>query len=334
MGVFFLEEGIMYKMDLQTEIESFTGKSSAETRFSELRKQIPKKRAVRVNIYNKLFKWVCIMSAIFVCLTLASIVFFIGQTGFKVFEEVDPITFFFSLDWQPEVDIFGAGVFILGTLSLTLLTLAIATPLSIGIAIFTAEIAPNYLKKIIRPVLDLLVGIPSVVYGYLGVTILVPFLREASGSLMGDGLLAAALVLTLMVLPTITRISDDSIRFVPLSYREAAYALGSTRIQMIMKVVLPAAKKGIMTAIVLGMARAIGETMAVVMVIGNTPQLANSLFTPTSVLTSNIVMQITNVQFDTTWSYALYMMAFLLLFISLVMIIGVRLLSGHGGKSL
>ena len=143
-------------------------------------------------------------------------------------------------------------------------------------AIFTAEIAPNWLKGVMRPVLDLLVGIPSIVYGYLGLTVLIPFLRTVTGTTMGDGLLAAAIVLVIMVLPTIARISDDAITAVPLELREASYALGASRMQTIIKVLLPAAGPAIFTAIILGMARAIGETMAVVMVIGNTPQLAQT----------------------------------------------------------
>ena len=125
---------------------------------------------------------------------------------------------------------------LLGTFALTGLTLLFATPISIGVAIFTAEIAPNWLKRLLRPVLDLLVGIPSIVYGYLGLTILIPFLRNITGATMGDGLLAAAIVLTIMVLPTISRISDDAITSVPLELREASYALGSTRMQTIIKV--------------------------------------------------------------------------------------------------
>ena len=147
---------------------------------------------------------------------------------------------------------------------------------------------------------------------------------------MGDGLLAAAIVLVIMVLPTISRISDDAITAVSPELREASYALGASRMQTIFRVLIPAAGPGILTAIILGMARAIGETMAVVMVIGNTPQLASDLLTPTAVLTSNIVNQIIDVEFDSTWNYALYMMAFLLLIISNVLIIIIRKLRAKG----
>nr|WP_240908699.1 phosphate ABC transporter permease subunit PstC [Paenibacillus timonensis] len=278
----------------------------------------------RARVMDRLFKNYFLFSILALCLVLAMVVFFIGRTAILTFGEVSFAEFFFSFNWTPEEDRFGAALFIINTLSLTALTMIIAVPISVGMAILIAEIAPNWLKKIIRPLLDLLVGIPSIVYGYLGLTVLLPFLRELSGEGLGDGLLAAALVLTIMILPTISRISDDAISAVPKKYRDASYALGSTRLQAIFKAVLPAAGRGIVAAIILGMTRAIGETMAVVMVIGNTPQLAKSLFAPASVLTSNIVMQISNVEFESTWNYSLHMMAFLLLLISFALILLIR----------
>ncbi|QHT64055.1 phosphate ABC transporter permease subunit PstC [Paenibacillus lycopersici] len=289
-------------------------------------------RKARLKFYNRTFKIVCIASAVFVCLILFSILFMMGRTGVLTFETVSLKTFFFSTDWVPEDDQFGAFVFIFGTFALTLLTMIISVPLSVIIAIFLSEMTPGWLKNALRPILDLLVGIPSVVYGFLGMTVLIPMLRSVTGTNMGDGILAAAIVLTIMVLPTISRITDDSIVAVPKKFRDASYALGATRFHTIVRVVIPAAKSGIMYAVILGMARAIGETMAVVMVIGNTPQLADALFKPTSVLTSNIVMQIANVEFDSTWNYALYMMGFILLVISLIMIVAVRLIQGRGVK--
>ncbi|MFC4305445.1 phosphate ABC transporter permease subunit PstC [Cohnella boryungensis] len=290
-------------------------------------------RKNRLLIYNRLFKVACIASAVFVCLILFGILFFMFQTGVLTFREVSPAAFFFSTDWSPENESYGAFVFIFGTFALTLLTLIISVPLSVLIAVFLSEVAPRWLRNLLRPILDLLVGIPSVVYGFLGLTILIPLLRDLTGTNMGDGILAAAIVLTIMVLPTISRVSDDAISVVPRKYRDASYALGGTRFQTIFKVTIPAARSGILYGVILGMARAIGETMAVVMVIGNTPQLADALFKPTSVLTSNIVMQIANVPFDSTWNNALYLMGFLLLVISLLMIVLVRLLQRKGAKS-
>ncbi|WP_019908894.1 phosphate ABC transporter permease subunit PstC [Paenibacillus sp. HW567] len=284
------------------------------------------KRHRRHLFSNTLSRYYFLFSILALCVVLGLVIVFIGKTALLLFANISPLDFFFSFNWSPEEDAFGAAAFIVNTLSLTALTLLIAVPISVGMAVLCAEIAPKWMKSFIRPVLDLLVGIPSIVYGYLGLTVLLPFLRRVSGEGLGDGLLAAALVLALMVLPTICRISDDAIVAVPRKYRDAAYALGSTRLQVIMRVVLPAANRGIISAVILGMTRAIGETMAVVMVIGNTPQLAKTLFTPSSVLTSNIVMQISNVEFDSTWNYALHMMAFLLLLISFVLILIIRVL--------
>jgi phosphate transport system permease protein len=287
-------------------------------------------RSFRIRMKNQLFKYFFLFSIGMLCFVLGLVIYLVAQTGLLTFNDVTPTEFFFSLNWSPEEEIYGAGALIIGTLLLTGLTMLFAVPLSIGIALFTAEIAPGWFKRILRPILDLLVGIPSVIYGYIGLTVLVPFIREYSGEGLGDGLLAASLVLTIMILPTISRISDDAIVSVPESYRSAAYALGSTRLQTLLFVVLPSARRGIMSAIILGMARAIGETMAVVMVIGNTPQLAKQLIMPTAVLTSNIVMQVSNVEFDSIWNHALYLMAFILLIISLILIIGIRFLKPKG----
>lgn len=283
-------------------------------------------RAFRVRMQNQMYKYFFFFSIAMLCLVLGLVLYLVAQTGLLTFHDVSPSEFFFSLNWAPEEEHYGAGALIIGTLFLTGLTLIFAVPLSIGIALFTAEIAPGWFKRILRPILDLLVGIPSVIYGYIGLTVLIPLIRDYSGEGLGDGLLAASLVLTIMILPTISRISDDAITSVPESYRSAAYALGSTRLQTMLFVVIPSARRGIMSAIILGMARAIGETMAVVMVIGNTPQLAKHLIMPTSVLTSNIVMQVSNVEFDSVWNHALYLMAFILLIISLLLIIGIRFL--------
>ncbi|WP_052350565.1 phosphate ABC transporter permease subunit PstC [Paenibacillus gorillae] len=290
----------------------------------------PFDRKKRLFAMNRLFRYICIASAVFVCLILFLILILMFRTGVLTFRDISFADFFLSTNWNPMEEQYGALIFIFGTFALTALTLLISVPLSIAIAVFLSVFVPGWLKNALRPVLDLLVGIPSVVYGYLGLTILIPMIRNVTGSGMGDGLLAAALVLTIMVLPTISRISDDAISAVPRKYSDASYALGATRFHTVWKVLLPSARSGIMYAVILGMARAIGETMAVVMVIGNTAQLADSLLKPTSVLTSNIVMQISNVPFDSTWNYALYLMGFLLLVISILMIATVRWLQRKG----
>lgn len=289
-------------------------------------------RKARLRWSNRIFRIICVSSTLFVCLVLLSILALMLRTGVLTFAHVSLKEFFLSADWDPENDHYGALTFILGTLALTGLTMLFSIPISVIIAVFLAEMTPKWLRNTLRPVLDLLVGIPSVVYGFLGATVLIPWLRQMSGHDLADGLLAASIVLTIMVLPTISRISDDAIAAVPEKFRDASYALGSNRFYTIIRVVLPAARSGIVYAVILGMARAIGETMAVVMVIGNTAQLPNSLFTPTAVLTSNIVMQISSVEFDSTWNYGLYMMGFILLAISLLMIVAVRMLQKKGAQ--
>lgn len=284
-------------------------------------------------IQDKGFLIACWSAAIFVCVVLFLLVIFVGKTGILVFDTVSPAEFFFSFDWIPESDMFGAASLIAGTFMLTGLSLLISIPLSLAMAAFNAVICPLWLRKYTRPILDTLVGVPSVVYGYIGLTVLIPLIRTLTGELMGDGILVSALVLAFMVLPTIARVSDDAISALPKEYMEAGYALGATKTRMIWTILIPAARNGIATAIVLGMARAIGETMAVVMVIGNVAQMPDTFFTPTAVLTSNIVSQIMNVQFDSTWNYALYMMAFLLLMISLALIALINLIRGGGEKA-
>ena len=207
---------------------------------------------------------------------------------------------------------------------MTILAVLLGAPLGLAGAIFMAKIAPQKIRAVMRPATDLYVAIPSVVYGYVGLTILVPYIREHFHVSSGFGLFAAAVVLAIMILPTIISISEDAIRAVPQQLEEGSLALGATRWQTITGVILPAALPGILTSIILAMARAVGETMAVQMVIGNTPQIAKSLFTPTSTLTSEIVAEMGNAPFGSVWGNSLFLMALVLLLLSLAMILVIR----------
>lgn len=270
---------------------------------------------------NRLFKAFTLISAIFLILTLGAIVVFIAVHAFPALQSLGIFDLFFSNNWVPEEDKFGSLAFIYGTMSVTLLTLLIAAPVSIILAIFLAEILPVKYRGGITSIVDILAGLPSVVYGYLGITILLPFLRDVTGHTMVDGILAGALILSLMVLPTIARISQDAISSVPKEYKLAAYALGATKFQTIWSVTLPVAKNGIISAITLGMVRAMGETMAIAMVIGNSPQIAAKLFAPIATLTTNILIQIPSVFYDSMWSNVLYAQALLLLVIALFLVV-------------
>ena len=179
---------------------------------------------------------------------------------------------------------------IIGTLEMMAISLVIAVPLSIGCSVFMTEYANNTMNRILKPTIQSLAGIPSVIYGFFGLVVLVPFIRDHFGG-TGFSLIAASIILSIMILPTIISVSEDAIYAVPGAMKEASYGLGATKWQTIYKVILPTAAPGIVTAIILGMGRAIGETMAVIMVAGNVAQIPGSIFEPVRVLTSNIALE-------------------------------------------
>ena len=280
-------------------------------------------------MYNRYVRYLFIASAFLMTVIILSIIVFVGQQGLMTFKEVSPLEFFLSAKWDPTEQKFGAMSFILGSVYVTALAVLLGAPLGLAGAVFMAKIAPEWLREIMRPATDLYVAIPSIVYGNVGLTVLVPFLRDFFHSSTGFGLLSASLILSIMILPTIISISEDAIRAVPRTLEEASLALGATRWQTIAKVLLPSALPGILTAIILAMARAIGETMAVQMVIGNTPQMAKSLLMPTSTLPSEIVVEMGNTPFGSTWGNSLFLMALVLLILSLIMILVIRMIAAR-----
>lgn len=196
---------------------------------------------------------------------------------------------FFSLDWAPTEGKFGILSLAAGSALVTAGALVLGVPLGVGTAVYLTEIASARVRAIISPAVDLLAGIPSIIYGFFGMVIIRPFVAEISGGL-GFGALTAWLVLAIMIVPTITTLTIDALRSIPMGIREAGFAMGATKWQVIYKVVLPAARFGIVDAIVLGMGRAIGETMAVLMVVGNAPVIPDSVASPISTLTSQIAL--------------------------------------------
>jgi phosphate transport system permease protein len=273
-------------------------------------------------------RWIFIGSAALVAIIIFSIIIFVGLQGSKTFASISIHEFFFTTDWSPDSDVpkFGAFSFLYSTLLLTLLSVVMAIPLALSGAIFMAEIAPKWMREILRPAADLFVGIPSVVYGLIGITIIIPFLSKVFGG-PGYGIFPAALILAIMIMPTIMSISEDAMRALPDKLKEASLALGATRWQTIWRVLVPAARPGIITGIVLGMGRAIGETMAVFMVIGNSPKIPQSLLDSTTVLTTAIVKDMGNTFYGTPWNNTLYLMALVLLLVSLSLIIIIRIVS-------
>lgn len=272
-------------------------------------------------------RWIFIVSAVIVSVIIFTLILFVGYQGTQTFREVSFWSFFLSMDWSPSAGKFGAFPFLYSTMVLTLLSVVMALPLALGGAIFMAKVAPPWMREILRPTADLFVGIPSVVYGLIGMTVIVPQLAKWFPSTIGYGILPAAIILAVMIMPTILSISEDAIRSLPIRLEEASLALGATRWQTIWKVLLPASGPGILTAVILGMGRAIGETMAVFMVIGNSPKMPKSLLDSTTVLTTAIVKDMPATFYGTAWNNSLYLMALMLLLISLGLILGIRILA-------
>jgi phosphate transport system permease protein len=221
---------------------------------------------------------------------LLAIGFFILIEGLPAFQKVGLLNFLFGIEWRPTQDIFGILPMIVGSLAVTICAMIIAIPLGLACAILLAEVAPATVRSFLRPAVELLVGIPSVVYGLVGMMLIVPAVRAIGGT--GFSVAAASIVLAAMVLPTIITIAEDSIRAVPSGYKESSLALGSTKWQTIWHVLIPAARSGIVAGIVLGMGRAIGETMAMIMVIGNSVIIPDSLLSSARTLTGNIAVEI------------------------------------------
>lgn len=196
---------------------------------------------------------------------------------------------FFSLSWAPTEGHYGILALLAGSGIVTVGSLALGVPLAVGCAVFLTEIAGKKLASFVSTAVDLLAGVPSVVYGFFGLVILRPIVAKITGGL-GFGALTVWLVLAIMIVPTITTLTMDALRSIPMGIREASFAMGATRWQTIYKVVLPAAKMGIVNAVVLGMGRAIGETMAVLMVVGNAPVIPAGIASPLSTLTSQVAL--------------------------------------------
>ncbi len=269
----------------------------------------------------------------FIIVLTLSIIFFIFSKGIASFTK-DGLTlaeFLFSTIWRPDAEParFGALIFIAGSTLVSLGAVILSAPISIALAIFMHYISPKFGAKVLQPALELFVGIPSVVYGWLGFSVLLPLLKGSFGGI-GFSLLAGVIVLSIMILPTIASISADAVKVVPGSYLEASYGLGATRWQTISKVIVPASKSGILTGVVLGLARAFGEAMAVQMVIGNAIKFPDGPLSPTSTLTSILAMDMGNTVSGTPWNDALWSMALLLLIISFVFIFVIRLIGKRG----
>ena len=275
---------------------------------------------------GKIYTSICV---VFLLVVIISIVFFVASKGLTTFvkDGVSPLEFFTSGTWNPTSDepSYGALPFIVGSFTVTILAALIASPLALCAALFMTEIVPGKGKRILQPAIELLSGIPSVVYGFVGLTVIVPLIRSIFGG-TGVGILAGCLVLSVMILPTITSIMADAIASLPGGLRESSYALGATRWQTITGVVIPTMLPALLTGVVLGMARAFGEALAVQMVIGNAPHVPTSLLESASTLTSVITLSMGNTATGSVHNNALWSMALVLLLMTFVFVLLVRLL--------
>lgn len=221
---------------------------------------------------------------------LALIIAFIFKEGLPALAKVGVLQFITGTKWSPGKGILGILPMIVGSFMVTAGALLVGLPLGLGCAIYLAEFAPKPTAAILKPTIELLAGIPSVVFGFIGLSFVVPFVRSFLGG-PGFSVLSASLVLGIMILPTMVSVSYDALRAVPQAYREGMLALGSTDWQAVRMVILPAARPGILAATILAMGRAIGETMAVIMVAGNSTIIPTSFLDPVRTMTSNIALE-------------------------------------------
>ncbi|MCC7353971.1 MAG: phosphate ABC transporter permease subunit PstC [Anaerolineae bacterium] len=245
---------------------------------------------------------------------------FLLKEGVPVFLRVTPANLF-GARWYPTFDLFGTMPLLLGSVLVTVTAIAIALPLGVATAVFVREVAPGWAREILKPMIEVLAGIPSVVLGFFGMTLVAPLIRTTLGAPTGLTAFTGALILAYMSLPTIISVAEDALDAVPKSYRDAGLAMGATQWQTIWRVVVPAARSGIITAVMLGMGRAIGETMAVMMVTGNAARLPLSLdaiFRPVRTMTATIAAEMGEVAQGSTHYHALFGIGIILFLVTFV----------------
>ena len=270
------------------------------------------------NIRETTFKSLTYVSALFTIIFLFGIIGSLFLEGLPLIKLVTFKTFILNPSWHPTsypAD-FGILSLIAGSLIVTIGALILAIPLGIGSAIYISEIAGNKTREIIKPIIELLAGIPSVVYGLFGMAFLSPFLIRVFGIPTGLNACSASIILGIMVVPIISSMSEDALSTVPRQLREASLALGATRWETIMRVVLPAAKSGVIGSVVLGFGRAIGETMVVIMVAGGAAQIPSSIFQPVRPMTAAVAAEMGETVFGSPHFHALYAIAIVLFIIT------------------
>lgn len=248
------------------------------------------------DVKETVMKYVFLVCACASILAVILICAFLFANGVPAIGKIGVFNFLLGETWKPGNDLYGILPFILGSIYVTAGAIVIGVPIGLLTAIFMARFCPKSIYRFMKPAVDLLAGIPSVVYGFFGMVVLVPFVRNFFGQTLGfrgngSSMFTASVMLGIMILPTIISVGESSIRAVPDSYYEGSLALGATHERSVFCTIVPAAKSGIMAGIILGIGRAIGETMAVIMIAGNQPRMPKGIFEGVRTLTSNIVME-------------------------------------------
>jgi phosphate transport system permease protein len=257
--------------------------------------------------------------AFFSVLILGLIVIFLFREGIPIFQQISVFKFIFGSAWYPTYDPpeYGIWPLIVGSLVVTFFACLIAVPLGVLSAIYISEIAPGAIKEYLKSIIELLAGLPSVVLGFFGMVIVAPWLQETFDLPTGLNIINASVMLAIMAIPTISSISEDAIYAVPREFKEASYALGATKYETIIKVIIPAALSGISTAVILGMARAIGETMVVLMVAGGAAAIPQSIFDSVRPMPASIAAEMGEAPFGSGHYHALFATGIVLFFVTL-----------------
>ena len=241
-------------------------------------------------VKERFFQFLFLLAAGFSVFAVVMICVFLFANGIPAMHKIGVFNFLRGTKWKPGSDLYGIFPMIVGSFYVTACAVVFGVPVGLLTAVFLSRFCPERLHKILKPAIDLLTGIPSVVYGFFGLMVIVPFVRDVFGG-NGSSILTAGILLGMMILPTIISVSESALNAVPSSYYEGARALGATHERAVFRTVLPAAKSGIMAGVILGIGRAIGETMAVIMVAGNQARLTGSLLKGIRTLTANIVIE-------------------------------------------
>ncbi len=292
--------------------------------------------------YEKIIERLILISAVVATISVALITLFIFRAGLPVLAEYGVFNFIFGTVWSPTNGSYGILPLIIGTLAVTIGALVIGIPTGLACAVFLSEVLPKRPAKAFKSAIELLAGIPSIVYGFFGLVVLVPAIRNfilpiyrifnPEAQATGFSILAGAVILAIMILPTIVSISENSITAVPKEFKEASLALGANKMETIVKVLIPAAKSGILSSIILGMGRAIGETMAVLLITGNMAKIPGNILDPVATLTGTIAMEMSYA--GPTHQQALFAVGIVLFMIIMLLNVVAQLsMRGLGGKA-